>query len=131
MVRTSKQKEVVLQALKDNVIHPTADELYKIISRTNSSIGSATVYRNLNTLAEERTIKKIDGLETPAHFDHNTHKHYHFICDKCKKIYDVSEDVAPNVDINASKETGFKITGHDITFHGICSECIKKETEND
>ena len=105
MVRTSKQKEVVLQALKDNVIHPTADELYKIISRTNSSIGSATVYRNLNTLAEEGTIKKIDGLETPAHFDHNTHKHYHFICDK--------------------------IIGHDITFHGICSECIKKETEND
>ena len=49
MVRTSKQKEVLLQALKDNVIHPTADELYKIISRTNSSIGSATVYRNLNT----------------------------------------------------------------------------------
>ena len=131
MVRTSKQKEVLLQALKDNVIHPTADELYKIISRTNSSIGSATVYRNLNTLAEEGTINKIDGLETHAHFDHNTHKHYHFICDKCKKIYDVSEDVAPNVDINASKETGFKITGHDIIFHGICSECIKKETEND
>ena len=29
------------------------------------------------------------------------------------------------------RETGFKITGHDIIFHGICSECIKKETEND
>ena len=131
MVRTSKQKDVVLQALKDNVIHPTADELYKIISKTNSSIGSATVYRNLNSLAEEGLIKKIDGLETSAHFDHNTHKHYHFICDCCKKIYDVSENIAPDVDINAAKETGFNITGHDICFHGICTDCMKKEGHYD
>jgi len=131
MTRTSKLRNVVLQALKENVIHPTADELYKIISHTNSTIGAATVYRNLHSLAEDGTIKKIDGLDNSAHFDHNTHNHYHFICNKCKRIFDISEDVAPNVDKNAEKETGFSITGHDISFHGICSDCMKKEGHYD
>ena len=127
MARTSKLKEVVLNALKDKVIHPSADELYRSISQDSTSIGAATVYRNLQALAEEGIIKKIDGLENSSHFDHNTHRHYHFICDKCKKIFDVTDAVAPNVEKNAEDETGFKINGHDILFHGICSECIKKE----
>ena len=126
MARTSKLKEVVLKALKENVIHPSADELYKIISKGETSIGPATVYRNLQALAEEGVIKKIDGLENSSHFDHNTHKHYHFICDKCKRIFDISNKVAPNVDKNAEDETGFHIKGHDILFHGICSECLEK-----
>lgn len=127
MARKSKQRDIVLQTLKENVIHPTADELYKIISKEHSSIGAATVYRNLNSLAEEGVIKKIDGLETSAHFDHNTHKHYHFICDKCRRIYDITDEVAPDVDKMAEKETGFNITGHDLCFHGLCTECMKKE----
>ena len=131
MARKSKQREIVLQALKDNVIHPTADELYKIISKQHSSIGSATVYRNLNSLAEEGMIKKIDCLETSAHFDHNTYTHYHFICDNCKNIYDVTENVAPNVDKIAEKETGFYIKGHDLCFHGLCKQCMEKENTHD
>ena len=51
----------------------------------------------MNHLAQEGNNKKIDGLETSAHFDHNTHNHYHFICDKCKKVFDISADVAPDI----------------------------------
>ena len=117
----------MLQALKDNVIHPTADDLCKIINKTGSSVGSATVYRNLNTLTDEGIIKKIDGLETAAHFDHQIHNHYHFICDKCKKIFDVSENVAPNINKLAEDETGFQIFGHNINFYGMCSNCKENE----
>lgn len=122
----SRQREIILNTLKNNVVHPTADYLYGIIKENEPTLSLATLYRNLNKLAEKGVIKKIDGLESPSHFDHNTHEHYHFICDKCKKVYDITKDIAPNLVQNAQQETGFKITGHDIVLHGICNECKKE-----
>lgn len=124
-MRFSIQKEIVLNALKDNVVHPTADYLYSVIKKEHPSVGIATVYRNLNKMAECGVIKKIDGLEESAHYDHNTHEHYHFICEKCKKVFDVSADVAPELVAKAEEENGFKVNSYDITFKGICQECSK------
>lgn len=121
----SKQRETILNTLKENVVHPTAEYLYDVLKRENSSISLATLYRNLNQLAENGIIKKIDGLESSSHYDHNTHEHYHFICDKCKKVYDISADVAPDLVKKAQDETGFTINGSDIVFHGICKDCNK------
>ena len=105
----SRQRELVLSTLKENVVHPTAEYLYEILKDKNPKISLATLYRNLNQLAQAGIIKKIDGLETSAHFDHNTHNHYHFICDKCKKVFDISADVAPDIVTKTQDETGFYI----------------------
>jgi len=119
----SKQREIILETLKNNVVHPTAEYLYSVLKKDCESISLATLYRNLNLLASNGIIKKIDGLESSSHFDHNVHEHYHFICDKCKKVYDVSADIAPNLAQKAGAELGADITSCDIVFHGVCSNC--------
>lgn len=122
----SKQREIIVNALVNNVIHPTAESLFEIIKKTYPEISKATLYRNLSQLADLGIIKKIDGLETSAHFDHNTHLHYHFICEKCGKVFDVSSNVAQDVVNKTEDETGFKITNHELVFHGVCNECREK-----
>ena len=67
-------------------------------------------------------IKKIEGLEQSVHYDHNTHEHYHFICDSCKKVYDI--DARITFDENTQQE--FTIHGYDIAFHGLCKNCQQK-----
>lgn len=126
----SKQREKILDTLTYNAVHPTAETLLEILNRENSNIGITTLYRNLNQLAEAGMIKKIDGLESSVHFDHNTHEHYHFICDVCKKVFDVPSDVAPDLVKNTRVATGFDIENHDIVFHGICSDCKKRKENN-
>lgn len=126
----SKQREKILDTLTYNAVHPTAETLLEILNRENSNIGITTLYRNLNQLAEAGMIKKIDGLESSVHFDHNTHEHYHFICDVCKKVFDVPSDVAPDLVKNTRMATGFDIENHDIVFHGICSDCKKRKENN-
>ena len=121
----SKEREVVLDALKENVIHPSAEELYSIIQIEYPQVSKATLYRNLSQLAEAGIIKKIDGLEVSSHFDHNTHLHYHFICEKCGRVYDVPSNVAENVVKKTEEETGFRITDHEIIFKGLCKDCQK------
>ena len=125
----SRQREQILTTLKENVVHPTAEYLYEILKEKNPKISLATLYRNLNQLAEAGIIKKIDGLESSAHFDHNTHNHYHFICDKCKKVFDVAADIAPDIVSKTENKTGFYIEGHDIVFHGLCRESKNSKGE--
>ena len=126
----SKQREKFLDTLTCNAIHPTAEELLEILKTENSNIGLTTLYRNLNQLAQAGMIKKIDGLDPSAHFDHNTHEHYHFICKECKRVFDVPSEVAPDLVNNTRMATGFDIENHDIVFHGVCSECKKRKENN-
>lgn len=126
----SRQREVILQTLKSNVIHPTAEYLYAILKEKEPNISLATLYRNLNQLAENDIIKKIDGLEPSSHFDHNTHEHYHFICEKCKRVYDISADVAPDVIRKTEENTGFLVKKHDIVFSGLCKDCLEQIKES-
>ena len=86
-------------------------------------ISLGTVYRNLNLLAEVGDIKKIEGLDGSMHFDHNTHKHYHFICNSCKKIYDINADVIPDLADEISDKTVFIIEGIDISLNVTCHKC--------
>lgn len=123
----SRQREIILNTLKENVVHPTAEYLYGIIKEKEPNISLATLYRNLNKLADNGLIKKIDGLEPSSHFDHNTHEHYHFICDKCKKVFDIPADVATDVVSKTEEVTGFLVKGYDIAIHGICNKCKEKE----
>ena len=125
----SKQREIILDTLSKNAIHPTAEALLEFLKRDDSNVGMTTLYRNLNQLADAGLIKKIAGLEPSAHFDHNTFEHYHFICEKCKKVYDIPSSVAPDLVKNTTEATGFDITSHDIVFHGICSECKRKDID--
>lgn len=119
----SRQRELIFETLKENIVHPTAEYLYGILKEKDVNMSLATLYRNLNKLAEKGVIKKIDGLETSSHFDHNTHEHYHFICDNCKKVFDIPVDVAPDVAGKTKHLTGFTVTNYDIAIHGICKEC--------
>ena len=95
------------------------------IKKDFPNISLGTVYRNLNQLAEAGLIRKVEGLDGSVHFDHNTHNHYHFVCIKCNKVYDVPCEVAPDLDQKVLVKTGLQVISHDITFKGICQHCQK------
>lgn|SRR5574344_87974 len=126
----SKQRELILNVLTNNAIHPTAETLLELLKKENCNVGMTTLYRNLNQLAQKGMIKKIDGLETSAHFDHNTFEHYHFICEKCGNVFDIPSNIAKDLVKNTQQATGFYIKSYDIVFHGICKDCKTKEERN-
>ena len=103
-------------------IHATAEQVVSHLSETHPSIGRATIYRNLNHLAESGELLKISDLHGHAHYDHNTHPHYHCHCLQCKQVFDVEGDV-PSVLDSLETTKGFDITGFNITFSGLCWRC--------
>ena len=107
--------------------HPTADEVYAAVFKEYPNISRATVYRNLKQLAE---IGEISEIETPGnadHFDYQLHAHYHVRCIECGKVFDVDMDYIPDLEKSIKDAHGFRFSGHNLMFKGICPACGLKK----
>ena len=77
--RNTIQKQIILDTLRNDRTHPTMSELYEKVSQKYPKIGQATVYRNVNDLAQSNTIEKIVDTAGNFHYDGNPKKHIHLI----------------------------------------------------
>ena len=121
--RNTIQCSLVLEAVRKLHSHASADEIYDEIVKEHPNVSRATVYRNLNRLAETGEILKIENPDGPDCFDHLRYQHYHVKCTKCGRISDVDMDYMADL-VKAVKDPhGFEFTGHNIMFQGICPDC--------
>lgn len=127
-MKYSRQREIILNTLKENKVHPTAEQLYEILKAKGENIGIATVYRNLNNLTEMGEIIKFKTFEKNERYDAITLPHNHFQCTECGKIYDLSVEYTNSL-IKKITTLGFDITQSLILFSGKCPECRKKENK--
>ncbi len=58
MEKYSKQREEVINCIKNNRNHPTAEEIYMSLKLRNPNISRGTVYRNLNLLVDKGFVNK-------------------------------------------------------------------------
>ena len=121
--RNTVQKELVMNAVLSLRCHATADEVYNYIKAEYPNVSKTTVYRNLNLLAEDGSIRKIQILGEADRFDHNTYGHYHVRCLKCGKVFDVDMAVIPDMESRINDNHGFVFLGCDVVFKGICPDC--------
>ena len=129
-IRNTKQKQVILEALKKNKLHPTIQELYQDVLDIDESVGQATVYRNVNRLVEEGKIIKIPTTLGIDHYDADINPHYHLYCEECEKIYDIFDEDYYKLTKRVENEYQVKINKGIILFEGICSKCYKERRNN-
>ncbi len=115
------QRIKILEYLFNNIVHPTADDIYKAIVEQIPMLSKTTVYNTLNTFIKSGIIKGIYIEENEVRYDSIIEDHGHFKCTKCNKIYDVKLDCKV---INNLINNKFKIEEKCIYFKGICSNCI-------
>lgn len=121
--RNTPQKQLVRNLLINNNDHPTAEEVFIKARKKNSKISRATVYRNLNLLADSGEIRRLHMPLGSDHYDFRTDNHYHFLCKNCYKVLDAQipyneelNRVIPSID-------GCKTEWHKLILVGLCHEC--------
>lgn len=122
--RYSKQRQMILDTIRANPIHPTADAVYKIVSEEHPEISLGTVYRNLNLLAEMGEIKKVESASSKEHFDGNNSFHPHLICKKCGNVYDVPLVSVEGINSAISEKTEHRVEECKVILHGVCKKCL-------
>ena len=129
MERYSKQRELILNVLKERKDHPTAEMLYNDIIKIMPTIGIATVYRNLAALYESGQILKIETKQGESdRFDGNLMPHLHFQCLECNEIQDIFLDECDNEKLKEfANIINAKVTSSKILLKGKCEKCKNKE----
>ena len=120
--RRTRQLEVIWEAVKGEMSHPTADQIYERVRKDVPHISLGTVYRNLQKLAADGKLQ-ILTIDRTQHFDPLLEKHPHFICESCGKVYDVTLDRSDEAAPVLSPETGFTVTSHQLSLYGTCEMC--------
>lgn len=129
----SKQRSLVLNIVKNNSVHPTAEWVYEQAKKEMPSIGIATIYRNLNALVELGEINRISSAKEMDRFDGNIDEHYHFQCSKCGSLTDLKskdprgmEAIRKLVnDTFAFEEAEVHIS--ETLLRGVCNKCSRPQ----
>ncbi|MCI8372074.1 MAG: transcriptional repressor [Lachnospiraceae bacterium] len=116
----TKQRRVILETIKENDKHMTPEEIYTKTREKFPAIAMATVYNNLNSLVRQGIIRRIQVPGSPDHYDRNTEKHEHLICEKCGHMADADPgDFISGIEQNL----GIPITRYNLTLYYICPNC--------
>ena len=119
----SRQREAILNVLKDTTSHPSAAWIYERVRMQIPNISLGTVYRNLAALEKEGMIIKVPVGDAREQFDGDTTPHSHFYCKSCEAISDIPFN--PSEALRAAEENhGFEVHSVTYTFTGICKNCL-------
>lgn len=121
------QREAILNLLKQNEKHFSADEVFMILKNKVPQISLATVYRNLELLAKDGKISMVQSLCSRKLFEFNTSKHFHIRCPKCNNTIDIPYASLSDIDkilLEISKE--FNCKSYHLEFISECDSCTAK-----
>lgn len=87
-------------------------------------LGLATVYRNLQSMAEEGLICPVDLPGSIRRYElAGKGHHHHFHCRECDRVYEI--EGCPG-DLGHLVPTGFEMEMHDLTLRGLCAGCTRE-----
>lgn len=120
-LKLTPQRMAIVEYLKDNKEHPSADDIYRAVSEKFPTMSFATVYNTLETLRKHSRLIELSIDPDKKRFDPNTEHHHHLMCVKCRKIVDIYGKY--NLNIAENEKNNFEIIGNHIEFYGICPKC--------
>jgi Fur family ferric uptake transcriptional regulator/Fur family peroxide stress response transcriptional regulator len=121
----TKQREVVLQVIRNGEEHLTANEVFDRAKQLLPTISFATVYNSLRFLKDAGHIGEISFGNGASRFDALTSRHDHAICTNCGKLVDMEIELPEEVVELATKFSKFKLESIELTLRGLCPECNK------
>jgi len=119
--KLTPQRIAVLEYLQNNKEHPSAETVYRNVSKTFPTMSFATVYNTLATLRNKGHLLELTIDADKRRYDPNTNPHNHLICRECRMIVDIHVEYA--LDVPGSVRGDFEITGNHVEFYGVCPEC--------
>lgn len=122
----TKQREVVLQVIRDSDNHLTANEVFDEAKSLLPTISFATVYNSLRYLKDAGHIAEIQFGNGASRFDKMTSRHDHAICVKCGKLVDMELELPAELVEFAEKFSQFKLESIELTLRGLCPNCNPK-----
>lgn len=103
--------------------HPSAEILHRRLHQAMPTLSLDTVYRTLTTLEQHHLIKKVETVDSQAHYEAQTKQHHHLICDTCKEIMDFQWPAFDATVIPEEAGQWGAVKNRSATVYGTCRKC--------
>ena len=125
IVRQTRQKDAIRDVLQECDEFISAQELHRKLEDRGEHIGLATVYRQLNALAEagRADTVRLDGQQLFRLCGDGGH-HHHLVCTRCGRTVEI-ESPSESWLKGISEKHGFTIERHTLEVFGLCPDCQK------
>ena len=127
IVRQTRQKDAIRDVLNGCDEFISAQELHRKLEDRGEHIGLATVYRQLNALAEagRADTVRLDGQQLFRLCGDDGH-HHHLVCTNCGKTVEIDPPSEAWLRKVADGH-GFTVESHTLEVFGLCSDCQKEQ----
>jgi Fur family ferric uptake transcriptional regulator len=83
----------------------------------------STVFRAVGHLEAAGSLRRVELGDGKARYEAAGAHHEHVRCESCGAVGEVPGCVVDDALPRVQKATGFRVTGHQILFSGLCPEC--------
>ena len=119
-VKLTDQRKIVAKVMSESEDHPDVDELYKRVSKIDSKISIATVYRTVKLFEESGILTKHEFKGGKARYETlNESHHDHLIDIKTGEIIEFVDDEIEKLQEKVAKKYGYKLVDHKLELYGI------------
>ena len=119
-VKLTDQRKTIAKAMSNSNDHPDVDELYKRVSKIDTNISIATVYRTVKLFEEVGIIAKHDFKGGKARYEElNESHHDHLINIKTGEIIEFVDEEIENLQKKIAEKYGYDLVDHRLELYGI------------
>ena len=126
---STRQKRELLGFLQEHDLENfSVDDVVFRLQDKGSRIGRSTVYRYLESMAEQGTVRKYQNTQGMTQYQHvedvtACDDHFHMMCKSCGNLIHMDCDLMHSMAEHLFAAHGFMLDPKDTILKGICEKC--------
>lgn len=119
------QRLAIAEVMLASERHLSAEEAAQEVSARGRKVGTATVYRTIDTLVASGLLVERDFGEGFRRFEpaRDIPHHEHLVCTQCGKVEEFRDERLERMTTLVAESHGFARQRHLLVVHGICRDC--------
>tara|TARA_Y100001970_G_C14075108_1_gene771560 strand:- start:678 stop:1088 length:411 start_codon:yes stop_codon:yes gene_type:complete len=119
-VKLTEQRKIIAKVMSESNDHPNVDELYKRVSKIDTKISIATVYRTVKLFEEAGILTKHEFKGGKARYEElNEGHHDHLIDIKSGEIIEFVDNEIEELQKKVADKYGYNLVDHKLELYGV------------
>ena len=118
-VKLTDQRKIIAKVMSESNDHPDVDELYNRVTKIDTKISIATVYRTVKLFEESGILEKHDFKGGKARYEQSPDEHHdHLIDINSGEIIEFVDKDIEKLQNAVAKKLGYKLVDHKLELYG-------------